>query len=532
MPFFNRIRATILELRDNSRMRGNLLSWAYRKLGERYPTAFLAIELQAGFLVTAGTVLLLSLYYDGSFAQYGVILVVTLALTGLTLLYGYMRARPKLAPIADWVGGRRDPTSTARAWSAAIGMPLDVVRVEMLVPIATVIVPGTITAIIILGLAWTSFFPLVAVGLIAVGYGAILHYLTIEAGMRPVLIDINRAVGPGTAPRTSALSLRVKLLAALPMINVITGILVAAITGDGDGAASLGIAVLVAIGVATTISLELTILLSRSVLTPLVDLRRATEEVRQGNLDVEVAVTTMDEIGELAASFNQMLSGLRERERIRRAFGTYLDREVADYILSEGFSEDGFEAEVSILFCDVKDFTSFAADAEAREVVAALNRLFEIVVPVIGGEGGHIDKFVGDGLMAVFGPPEGHPDHAERAVRAALEIDRRVNRGGEGGSFEVGVGINTGRVVAGSIGGGGRLNFSVIGDAVNVAARVESVTRLTGDAVLITEATRDQLGGNFQVEPRGERELKGLDRPLHLYAPLALRPSGVEPLRA
>jgi adenylate cyclase len=513
-------------------MPGNFLSWAYEKLGSRYPTFFVAVELQAGLLVTAGTVLLLSLYYDGSLEQYALILAVALVLTAIALLQGFLRLRPSLRPVSAWIAGRRDPRSTAQAWSAAIGVPLDIVRLELLFPILAVIVPGTATAIVVLDLAWTAFFPLAAAALVAVGYGAILHYLTIEAGMRPVLVDINRSVGPRTGVRTSTLSLRVKLLAALPMINVITGLLVAAITGDSGGAERLGIAVLVAIGVATTISLELTLLLSRSILSPLIDLRRATEAVRKGDFNAEVPVTTGDELGELAASFNHMLSGLRERERIREAFGVYLDKEVADYILSEGFSEQGFEAEVSIVFCDVRDFTSFAAGAEAEDVVARLNSLFEVVVPVIGAQGGHVDKFEGDGLMAVFGAPQTYRDHAERAVRAAVEIDRRVNQRGEGGPFELGIGINTGRVVAGSIGGGGRLNFSVIGDAVNIAARVESATRSTGDAVLMTAATRAKLGSGFEAEPRGEHELKGLDRSVVLYAPVAPRLTGAEPVSA
>jgi adenylate cyclase len=295
---------------------------------------------------------------------------------------------------------------------------------------------------------------------------------------------------------------------------VITGLAVAAVSG----ADSLGIAVLAAIGVATTISLELTLLLTRSIMQPLSDLQRATDAVRAGDYEVAVPVTTGDEIGDLAASFNDMVTGLRERERIRQAFGTYLDHDVAEYILSDGFSERGEVLDVSILFCDVKDFTSFAENAAASEVVACLNALFEVVVPEIAAQGGHVDKFEGDGLMAVFGAPQRFPDHADRALRAAIEIDRRVNREGEGGVFEIGIGVNTGPVVAGSIGGAGRLNFSVIGDAVNVAARVEETTRDTGDSVLITGATRDELHADFELERRGERELRGLERPIAIYA--------------
>ncbi|MFN8113149.1 MAG: adenylate/guanylate cyclase domain-containing protein [Solirubrobacterales bacterium] len=489
--------------------------WLYGKLGSRYPRVFVTLELQAGFLVTAGTVGLLAAYYDASFTDFLYLLAFALALTAVALVWGLVRIFPRLRPISAWIAGERDDEATERAWGAAVGLPLSLVRDELFWPITSVVVPSSIAAVLILDLSWLDFFPLVIAGTVAVGYGAILHHLTIEAGMRPILIDINRAVSPRVETRIDALPLRWRLLTALPMINVITGIVVAAIAG----ADSLGVSVLVAIAVATTISLELTILLSRSILGPLADLKRATDAVAEGDFEVAVPITTADEIGELAASFNQMVDGLRERERIRDAFGTYLDQDVAEHILSDGFSEGGELVEVSILFCDVKDFTSFAESAEAKEVVACLNDLFEVVVPVISRYGGHVDKFEGDGLMAVFGAPEIVPDHADRALAAALEIDRLVNHGEEGGGFQVGIGLNTGNVVAGSIGGGGRLNFSVIGDAVNVAARVEAQTRETGDHLLLTEATRDRLHAEVDLTSRGEHALRGIERPVRLYAP-------------
>ena len=149
-------------------------------------------------------------------------------------------------------------------------------------------------------------------------------------------------------------------MVALPLINLITGLVVAALTSDGGGSASLGADVLVALAVATTISLELTVLLSKSILHPLRDLSSAVERVGEGDFEVSVPVTTGDELGELAASFNEMVAGLAERERLREAFGTYLDKEVAEYILSEGFTEEGVEVEVTVMFCDVRDFTAFA----------------------------------------------------------------------------------------------------------------------------------------------------------------------------
>jgi class 3 adenylate cyclase len=303
---------------------------------------------------------------------------------------------------------------------------------------------------------------------------------------------------------------------------------VAAITGRD----SLGVALLVTLGVAFSIALELALLLSDSLSRPMFALRRGLQAIERGDYGVRVPVTTSDELGELADGFNRMAAGLAERERIREAFGTYLDREVAEYILTEGVNPAGVEADVSILFCDVRNFTQFASDAEATEVVSALNRLFEVIVPIIARHGGHVDKFMGDGVLAVFGAPEGYPDHADRALAAGCEIVAAVESGAAG-ELRVGVGINSGRVVAGSIGGAGRLNFSVIGDAVNVAARVEKETRETGDSLLITQGTRDALRRTeVPLTSRGHVRLKGKTEPIELCAvtaPIEAAPPVEEP---
>ena len=175
--------------------------------------------------------------------------------------------------------------------------------------------------------------------------------------------------------------------------------------------------------------------------------------------------------------------------------------------------------EVSLVFCDVQTFTTAAAGASAPEIVARLNELFECVVPIVARHRGHIDQFIGDGVLAVFGAPNRMSDHADRAVQCAVELARTVNSRRPGG-FEVGIGVNTGQVVAGSIGGAGRLSFSVIGDAVNLCSRVEAATRDTGDPVLITAETRAQLSETIEVQERGRLEIRGYDRRVELYAPL------------
>jgi adenylate cyclase len=496
----------------------------YRRLGARYPFVFLAIELHSALFVVAGTLALFTFYYDGDLGEYLAVLAISLALTEFAILTTLVRARSRLRPLRAWIEGERDPESTQRAWSAAVGLPLYLLKRALPAPVIVATIAMCAIGVAILELSWLTFLPLAAGAAIAIGYAFMIHYLWVEAGMRPVLLDINSSLSPRLSVEGFwAVPLATRLLVALPLINLVTGLVVAALTSDGGGGTNLGVDVLVALLVATTVSLELTVLLSKSILRPLEDVERAVERVSEGHYDVTVPVTTGDELGDLAANFNQMVEGLAERERIREAFGTYLDEEIAEYILSDGFDEEGAEIEVTVLFCDVRDFTEFASAATPHQVVTALNRLFEVIVPIIARHGGHVDKFEGDGLLAVFGAPEPFPDHADRAVSAACEIGSAVNDEGRAGELRVGVGVNTGTVIAGAIGGAGRLNFSVIGGAVNVAARVEARTRETEDNILITGETWTRLSHKFEVESRGRVELRGVGEPVALYAP---RPTG------
>jgi adenylate cyclase len=496
-----------------------VLTWLYRKLRAYYPFAFIVVEVQAAFPIAAGSVVLFSFYYQAATVDYLIVGGIVMALTAVGVTTTLVKVRPRAHPIERWIRGARGDEETRAAWQAAIELPLTTVRQD-LVPVVLGLIPVVIASVIVLGAPWAMAFPVLVAALVTLGYSAILHYLVLEAGLRPVLVDISERLPPGHRGGHTGLSLRVRLFAAMPMIILIAGFVVAALTSDREGSTAISADVLIAVAVATAISLELTILLTKSILRPVADLHQATHAVAEGRWEeVRVPVTTGDELGELAASFNEMVDGLRERERIREAFGTYLDRDVAEYILSEGFSEDGVDVDVSVLFCDVRDFTSFASEATPQEVVAALNRLFEAIVPVIRRHGGHVDKFEGDGLLAVFGAPQPYDDHAERAVSAACEIARRVNSDGEAGELRVGVGVNSGHVIAGSIGGAGRLDFSVIGNPVNIAARVEEATKQLDDSVLITAATRDRLDEGFDAESRGEIELRGFDEPVPLYAP-------------
>jgi adenylate cyclase len=426
----------------------------------------------------------------------------------------------KLEPVEAWLRGAKSEPDTVAAWEAAASLPLAVLRQPAQY---AVVLPGFVlwgayaSAELDLDAFSVAIF-FVASALIYL-YRAVVRFLVNEVALRPVLRDIGAALPSGTGIDPLRVPLRWRLLASLPAVNVITGIAVGGFSADrGNDLDALGLALLGSAAAAILISSWLVGFLSTSITTPITQLRDAAERVGRGDLAVRVPVASTDESGELTRSFNEMVAGLEQRERLRDAFGAFVDPDLTERVLEEGTDLAGEEVDVSLLFMDIRGFTTYSEHAEAREVVARLNDLYGQVVPVVLRHGGHANKFIGDGLLSVFGAPNRLDDHADRAVEAALEIAQLVRERYDG-ELRVGLGINSGRVVVGTIGGGGRLDFTVIGDPVNTAARVESATRKTDDDLLITEATRealaDDLGG---WEPRGALPLKGKAEEVHLYA--------------
>lgn len=326
-----------------------------------------------------------------------------------------------------------------------------------------------------------------------------------------------RPVGPGVGARVM---LSWGIASGIPLVGLVL-VSLAVLFGADVSAERLAATALFLGAIGLGVGLMTVQLAGRSIADPVQEVQSAIREVEQGNFDANVRVADGNEVGLLAAGFNRMVAGLRERERLRDAFGTFVDPSLAERVLEEGTDLAGEDVDASVLFMDIRGFTSFAERAEAKEVVGRLNDLFERVVPIIARHGGHANKFLGDGLMAVFGAPERQSDHAERAVRAAREIAEMV-RDRYGDDLRVGIGVNSGRVVVGTVGGGGRLDFTVIGDVVNTAARVESATRETGDDVLITEATLKALGQDGDFQERPPVPLKGKSEPVRLFAPTRL----------
>jgi adenylate cyclase len=245
-------------------------------------------------------------------------------------------------------------------------------------------------------------------------------------------------------------------------------------------------------------------------LRPIRDLAEGTDRVAAGEYGQRLSVVQDDDLGALSAAFNRMQAGLAERQRLQAAFGMYVDPALASRLLEQGDDVfTGERREVTVMFVDVRDFTPFAEANTAEDTVARLNALFGIVVPAVIDAGGHVNKFLGDGALAVFGAPNDLAEHADSALSAAVLIQHLVAER-FGGELRIGIGINSGVVIAGTIGGGGHLEFTLIGDTTNVAARVEQLTKITGDVILLTQHTVDALTSRPpELVDRGSHALKG-----------------------
>lgn len=492
----------------------------YARLGPSYPRVALATQALGSLVVAFAGIALLTLYQPMSAEQFWVIVAVTLTVITFNNLVDLSVVSRLIRPADPWLRGDRTEATAMAAWEAMATLPVDLARSPRTILMIGGVVPITAFITVYLGLTWYAWPILLAGGVVVLMYGAFLRFFGIEVILRPLLEELSGALPDTPATSVRSIPLRWRLLLSLPTINVITAVIVSGLATDGPPRLSdLGVGVLAAVVVSLTVSLELTLLLSRSILDPIEDLRTATERVAEGDFTARVPVVSGDETGELAESFNEMVSGLNERERLRDAFGTFVDPDLVDKV-TEGEDLGAEDLEVTVLFLDIRDFTAFASRASAREVVDYLNAFYDLVVPILLRHGGHVDKFVGDGLLAVFGAPVRLTDHADRGVAAAVEIAARV-RAQYGDRLRIGVGVNSGPVVAGTVGGGGRLEFTVVGDPVNTAARVEETTRHTGDDVLVTQATVARMAQPVHppMQPRGSVRLRGKPDDVQLFAP-------------
>jgi class 3 adenylate cyclase len=487
----------------------------------------LALVLAQAHVVVLVAILILMRFLDlpagGWLLLIGTSQALTLAENVLVMATAWLHLRPLRAWEAQREDDDEDGVVSARAteaWRALVRLPLRLVGVGAALRTLMWAVVMIVAICLVADLAaWPSGAVLILAAAVVLLAGVLIRYLEVELVLRPVI----ETVAPGLdddAPLDRSLSLRLRLLAGVPLTTVVTGGVVASFSTSDRGLSDFGVGIAIALASSGTIALLLAALLVRSFVAPINELRATTEAIAAGDLARPAAILGGDEIGRLARQVNIGLRGLRERDQLHEAFGTYVDPAVASRVLEEGPQLDGTVLEVTVAFIDIRGFTAFAEQSTPTEVFGLLNEFYGVVVPVIERYEGHANTFQGDGLLAVFGAPTELEGHADQAVTAAIEVARAV-RQHFGGDLRLGIGINSGPVVAGTIGGGGRAAFTVIGDPVNTASRVEAITRQTGDVVLFTEETRRRLTRDHgTISARPPAPVRGKRIPVRLHAPL------------
>lgn len=261
------------------------------------------------------------------------------------------------------------------------------------------------------------------------------------------------------------------------------------------------------------------IFISRSFTKPIYSLLTEMNKVRAGNFSTQAAIISQDEIGILTNEFNEMVKGLKERELIRDTFGKYVTKDVANVILDQQINLEGEVRICTILVSDIANYTTLSEGLSPEEIVQLLNEYFAVLVQIIQENNGVVNKFMGDSIFAIFNVPLDDPDHASHAIKAALAIKEITStmEFGKKHHLKTRIGINTGSVVAGNIGAADRMEYTVIGDDVNIAARLEQLNKQFNTQILIGENTYELAKHQFKFNQIGNVQLKGKERTIKVY---------------
>jgi adenylate cyclase len=279
--------------------------------------------------------------------------------------------------------------------------------------------------------------------------------------------------------------------------------------------------------VAALAGIALAVLVSHSILDPLQRLRDGMRRVAQNDLSISLLADTNDELAIVSRGFNDMVAGLRRAEVMRNLLNLYVSPEVAREALEHGTKLGGQLVECSVLFSDIRGFTSLSEQMPPEQLIDLLNRYMSRMVDVVIANGGLVNKFGGDSLLAVFGSPLNPAKaHAAQAIRAALHMQMALKSFNQEQvkklqpELQIGIGIASGPVVAGNVGGEGRIEYTVIGDTVNLAARLQDLTKQMGRSVLVSAATVEQAAQAmpFAAEPMLPVEVRGKSEPVKIFA--------------
>jgi len=268
------------------------------------------------------------------------------------------------------------------------------------------------------------------------------------------------------------------------------------------------------------------LLLALFITRPIKKLVSAMSRVSKGDLSQQVSIRSKDEIGLLAYSFNQMTEGLREKEKLKNTFNKFVSEDVAKAVLAnpDALKLGGEYKEVTMFFSDIRSFTSISEKMEAHEVVAILNEYLTLMTDIVLKYNGVIDKYVGDEIMAVYGAPFPHENDPELAVRTAVEMIKVLDKWNKEREakglikIQAGIGINTGRVISGNMGSEKRLDYTVIGDNVNLASRLCDTAGKKGlHYIIITESTYQYVKDKVIAKKVEPIYVKGKEKPIQIY---------------
>jgi len=428
-----------------------------------------------------------------------------LVVTPLGIRWGSRR----LADGRAWLQEDRAPTAEERR--IVLRSPRRLVVIHLVIWSLAAVLFGVLNAFFSLELGERVALTIALAGLTTSAF----VYLLAERQLRPTAARA-LATGVGEDRLAPGVKGRALLAWALGTAVPILGLILVALSTliDEDFSRDeLAIVVLSVGGLGLAVGLYLSMLSARAVADPVNSLRKAVQEVQDGELDIEVPVYDASEIGQLQAGFNTMVAGLRERERIQDLFGRHVGEDVARAALDQGIELGGERRDVAVLFTDVIGSTELAGERPPEEVVELLNSFFGLVVDVVDEHGGWVNKFEGDAALAVFGAPIPLEQAPSAALAAARELADRLPRVVEG--LEAAIGVSAGEVVAGNVGDERRFEYTVIGDPVNEAARLTELAKersrhvLASDSILEraseTESGRWRLDGTVTLRGRGEQ---------------------------
>ena len=485
--------------------------WAEWAPGARLAVPLIAsVVLLANLIGVATVTLLLIGVEDGSSTGRGPVLLAVAAYLVVAL------------PMATLVGLRRQRSTNA--WLVAGRAPTAAeARRALRIPVETAVVAGLIWLVgaVLAGVVAAVAFPDARVGW-RVGLVALLGGL-VTAGVTYLLVArvartvAARALAAHPPSGRLALGVRPRLLLTWGLTSGVPllGLVLLYLDPSNPGGPGRTVVVFLAL-VAIAVGGLATLLTARAVGQPLRHLRQVVGRVGEGDYDARVELDDAGEIGLLQEGVNSMAAGLAERERLRDLFGRHVGATVAQRALDEGVSLAGEQRTVAALFVDIAGSTSLVRRTGAEEMVGLLNRFFAVVVDTVEEEGGLVNKFEGDAALCIFGAPTEHEDPARAALRAARRICDAVAAAGE---VDVGVGVSCGPVWAGQVGAASRLEYTVIGDPVNEAARLTELAKEHPGRTVASEPTVQAAAADERRHwrPEGEVTLRGRDEPTRTW---------------